>query len=570
MSLWRLGGILVGLVVVDGAMIFSLLKKITPQPKSNHSAHYAKQLQELKSLKPLDAIQYSHHLLAELSEDKDLTRQEYQFLLYEVDHLNQINLADLILQLITENTVDREQLMQAEAIISPYCRRLFLELMVFAEQMQLQLAQGQANHAIFAEHLCRTLNMGLHICKWRYFDDQPAPSSTWFNLHRLYQFAETASVLYEPVRLQHIQPSKTDFASNYIAALMLSTLHKGNYSAQELQIASTLLPLWFQGVAIEKGYAAEKHQYFMDLNADQGAERMRARAKISDGRYWKTADVVSRVDAYLEAMRAKTLPKNSRVRMHGSLVILYPLFKKLSQEWSVTHYRRQRRNAERVKLEKKILVMHGLEQICDYLALHKKAYSIDLNNHLTDVAQKSKNELALTEHALSKMQSLWVVDESEHGLGIHLGVEKPVYMQAGRLIGCWHPSAQEQFVLAEIKQVRKQKNGHYRAGLQIISAQVMLVKLSKLEHQAVELSQGFYLHDAELVKQVQTVMFDCLFIPAHKGQHHANPSVIIPSSEYELRRQFSLMSGGEEATIEIGVPMAKQADWVRASIASIN
>ena len=551
-------------------MIFSLFKKLTNNTKHDKQAYFAEKLEALKSLLPLDAIEFSYGLLTALSEDKDLTRQQYQFFLYELEASNQAKLNALISNLLPNIHVDRAQLTHVETLVYPYCRRLFLELMMLAEQMQADLAKGSFAHASYAAHLCRTLNAGLNICKWRYFDDQPAPSATWFNLHRLYQFAEDASVLYEPVRLAHVLTTKTDFASHYIAGLMLSTLQKSNYTAEELQISSTLLPRWFQGVAIEKGYVAEKHQYFMNLLADTGAERVRAKAELGDGRYWKTVDVVTKIETYLEAMRAKTLPKDSSVRAHGSVVTLYPLFKKLAQDWSVTHYRRQRRNTQRIKTEKKLLATYGLEQICDYLALHEKAYSKDLKDKLTDVAEKSMNELAVTEYALSKMQALMVVDESQQGLGINLGAEKPEHLQVGHLIGCCNPATPVQFLVTEVKSVRKQKNGHYRAGLKIVSTQFMLVKLSKLEHKTVELSEGFYLQDAELIKTVHSDKLNCLFIYDHDGVQHSKPSVIIPSSEYEYRRHFSFLSDGEEKIIEIGAPITKQADWVRAAIAAIN
>jgi len=550
-------------------MLLSILKKITTSPSAEKLAQVKQQLINIDEQPLLEAFEQSTALLISLSEDKGLPYQVYLDCLYEIEAMNAVKLSQLSADLFPSSGCERHLLMSAEAKVYPYYKRLFLELLLMAERMKTELEHGSINHQTFAVHLCKTLNAGVNVCKWRYYDDQPAPSVTWTNLHRLFLFAEKSSVLYESVRFNQHQKVKLDFASQYLAALMLHTMHQGNYTAHEIEVASQLLPIWLQGVTLEKSTNEQQHQYFVNLNGDRGAERLRA-VQHHDCRYWKTADMVKRVEAYLHAIRDKTLPVDSSVRAYGSMSLLYKLFKKMAQDWSVAHYRRQRRNVSRTQVDKRVFATFGLAQICEYLAMHDQTHSSHLKQTVATHNQDDLQALAQVEQTLMARQSLHIVDESYNGFGVDLGANPCGYIQPGHLIGCWHPSNQGQYIVAEVKSVRKQKNGHYRAGLQIISSHSILVSLNKIERQSLKLSEGFYLDDGELASKAELPALNCLLIPANDGLSSAKPSVIIPTDEYKNHRHFSFSKNGNEKTLEIGLPLAKQADWVRASIVSIH
>jgi hypothetical protein len=551
-------------------MFLSFFKKITNSPKQGRLAQREQAVTAIAELPIFEALQQGTTLLIALGEGKASSYAEDLEYLHAIDAVNAPKLAQLTADLFVKREVDRKLLATSEASVYPYCKRLFLEMVLMAEKMHTELAHGHVTHHEFAVHLCKTLNVGLNIIKWRHFDDQPAPTVTWSNLHRLFQFAENSSVLYTRVRLYDADSHKVDFASIYLTCAMLNTMHLGNFTAKEIHLASSLLPVWMQSVSIEKSFIESQHQYYLDLNITKGADRVREPQEAGNGRYWKTADMVQRIDAYLTAMRENTLPKTSSILMHGSIESLYRLFKKLSIEWSVTHYKRQRRKVSRTSVDKKVFATYGLAQICDYLALYDKAHPASLKRHLTEDAQKLADELSQVERALLARQPLHVVDESYNGFGVDLGKAPIAYMQVGHLIGCWHPSIPNQYVVAEIKSVRKQKNGHYRAGLQIISSQSILIKLSKLERNTVALSEGFYMDDGKLVGSDTQPKMNGLLIPSHDGLDNTLPSLIIPREEYQQHRHFSFLTNGDEKTVEIGLPLAKQADWVRASIVSIH
>jgi hypothetical protein len=551
-------------------VLLSFLKKLTTSAETDKHLQVKQQLSKIDELPLLEAFEQSTKLLISIGEDKGFSSQAYLDCLYQIEAMNAVKSLQLSAELFPNSGCERHLLTIAEAKVYPYYKRLFLELLLMAERMKTELEHGSLSQQAFAVHLCKTLNAGINVCKWRFFDDQPAPAVTWTNLHRLYLFAEKSSVLYESVPIYQHQKIKFDFASQYATVLMLHTMHQGNFTAQEIEMASQLLPLWLQGVVFEKNTSDQQYQYFVDLAGDCGAERLRTTQHKNDYRYWKTADMVKRVETYVLAMREKNLPSDSSIRSFGTIPMLYRMLKKMAQEWSVTQYKRQRRKASRTPVDKRVFATFGLAQICEYLAMHDEVHSSNLKKAVITQHQDKLEALQSIERTLQVKQSLHIVDESYHGFGVDLGVAPSGYIQPGHLIGCWHPSHQGQYVVAEVKSVRKQKNGHFRAGLQIISSHSVLVSLNKLERQTVALSDGFYLDDGELAAVADLPEFNCLLIPANDGPNNSKPSVIIPSCEYKTHRHFSFSSNGEEKTIEIGLPMAKQADWVRAAIVAIH
>lgn len=551
-------------------MLISMIKKITMSAKQHRLALREQQLKTIASLPILDALHQSTALLLALGKDKESFYAEHLDYLYAIEAINAPKLAQLTSDMFAKGSLDRALLTTFDATVSQYCKRLFLELVLMAENMHKELVHGQVSHQQYAAHLCKALNAGLNIIEWRYFDDQPAPTVTWSNLHRLYQLAENSSLLYTRVRLNYVQTHKVDFASLYMTCAMLYTLHQSNFTANEIHITSKLLVGWMQDVFIEKTYSQDRHQYYVDLNVTKGADRVRANNVMANGRYWITSEMVKRIDAYISAMRESALPNTSRILAHGSVTLLYRLFKKLSIEWSFTHYKRQRRKVSRTSVDKKVFATYGLAQICEYLAMYDNAHPAALKKNIVEETQRLAEELSQVERKLLARQPLHVVDESYNGFGVDLGKTPIGYMQVGHLIGCWHPSNPNQYVVAEIKSVRKQKNGHYRAGLQIISSHSILIKLSKLERNTVELSEGCYLDEGELVTSNTQPKMNCLLIPAHDGLDIALPSLIIPTEEYQQHRHFSFLTNGDEKTVEIGLPLAKQADWVRAAIVAIH
>jgi hypothetical protein len=524
---------------------------------------------QLKDLIAEDSLNVSTQLLTELSGDTNIVDNEYLKCLYTIDELNHGKIKALIAKRLKVKLYNKNVGDAIDRLVYPYCRRLYLSYLHAAEQQFEQGASYLLKHDELVFLLCRAINAAFDMLMWRYFDDQPAPVDTWRQVNKLFRYAESSTLLNDRIVLFQQESKVTDFSSLYVAGLMLSTMQKGNYNASEIHIVSSLLFTWAQGATIDKAYHPNKYQFAVDISLDKGAERLRKFDPKADYRFWRTEYIVDKVDTFLKAVATNTLPKDSEMKSFGSVRVLIKLFRKLQQDWSAEHYKRQRRGSTRIKSESQLLVINGLEQVFQQLNHHvKQQVSGEVSNY--DVRESTYSKM-LDSHTRSMILGVdeWlVIDESVTGFGVDLGKTPSAWIDVGKLIGCKHTMINSQYFVAEIKSVKKQKNGAYRAGVKLISTQCIPLYLTRLDQSEAELSKGFYLdnehHDIDMNK------FSCLWVPARKDTENSKPSLIIPFGEYRRDRQFKMNLGGEEKILVLGKAIDIHAEWVRVMIASVH
>jgi hypothetical protein len=371
--------------------------------------------------------------------------------------------------------------------------------------------------------------------------------------------------LYVPIAL-YDEEIPSDFASDYAAGLMLSTLQTGSYRPVEYQVASELLLAWMRGATLERPYAKEKYQYCVNLHDDVAAVRIREFKRDADYRYWRTDYLSQHLQSVLIAFQEKNLPHGHPIKKLGTTRSIYGFIKKLALEWSPVHYQRQRRHAARASIEKTIEVAAGLEQVCKVLAKFSNNKYADTST----VTLSMNTSSADPNFTIPQTSETWtVIDESNTGFGVVMGMHPSAWIESGKLVGFKHPNQADVYVVAEIKNFRKQKNSIYRAGLHIIALHSLTIELNKLEEPNVELSKGFYLQENESEYMTRT-RISCVWIPANDAHQTVSSTVIVPYQEYKQQREFKMRLNGEDKTLVLGPAVTVQAEWVRATIASVH
>ncbi len=551
----------------DGNMIVPITHKIksilTPEKVERHVLI----AQQLKNLAAKEAVTLSVQILSALGEDQKLEPLAQLKCLYVVDELVREHIEQILAKRLKVKMYNRDVGVAIDALVYPYFRRLFLEYMRFVELLSSNNARLNLKNEDQALLLCRAINATFNMMMWRYFDDQPAPADAWSKAHYLFKIAEKSSLLSERVMLYPQNKSATDFASIYACGLMLGTLKNGNYQAVEFHLTVKLLFDWIREAHFDKAYASDKHQFFVNLNQDKGIERIRGFDKAADYRYLKTQHLVVQIEQLLHEIHTGTLSTEHVVRSYGSIRVMSKLLKKLNQDWSPALYKRQRRETDRIKQQMRIVVTNGLAQICKQLSLdHYQGETADKQYY--DIKASAYQELSLTQtrNVLMGVDEWELLEVSEAGFSADIGATPSAWVEVGKLVGCHHP-IHRSYVVAEIKSLKRLKNGAYRVGLQIISLHSLCLELIKQDLDQIELSKGFYLYnmgqDADLSK------VNCVWIPANDAKQRIQSSVIIPFAEYRRNREFKIEVNGEDKTLVLGRALDMHAEWVRATIASI-
>ena len=131
------------------------------------------------------------------------------------------------------------------------------------------------------------------------------------------------------------------------------------------------------------------------------------------------------------------------------------------------------------------------------------------------------------------------------------------------MIGYTTPDDRELFVIAEIKNIRKQANGNYRVGLEVLGSNSMTVKLRRLDQNnfADALSGNFVNDTEDKLSQVNT--FSGLLFDSQDDNKSLKASIVMPRSEYKRGNKLILNIEGDEKVVEMVALLSKKQDCAR-------
>jgi hypothetical protein len=499
-------------------------------------------------------------------------------LVLEIDRKTYKHAKETTHNYLTSLKLSREVETKIYNTVYSYQRQLHV---AYTQFLDLYLAQ---NKIVFADSkmnliLARHLNATFAAAKWRYFDDQPAPIGTWENVCKVIKCAEDLSIMNTNLFLYDFQTKETSLATLLKRGFMIDSLQKSSYTRLQIQMTEQILKVWASNPLITIKHKQDKYQFFINIESDKGPERIRAVEKFADYRFWKTTRLVDKIEAYLCAVDMQKPLQEFGLQKMASTGVVVKLFKKLRVDWCVEGYERQRRKETRNKRNKLINVSYGLEDICRRLNSAKPKLVIEPVQpmHEDDGLYDFEMRVA-THHVKPEPQVLkpsqnklgsenwWLVDESARGFGVDLGKTYSSWIEAGKLIGYTSQEDKDLFVIAEIKSVRKQANGNYRAGLEVLGTHGTSVSVGRVDsNNFAEALSGYFVEDKDTdLKHLNTYLG--VFLGKENDRKSHKASIILPRSEYKRGNKFKINIGGNDEVLEMGLPLMKQREWVRVAI----
>ena len=428
--------------------------------------------------------------------------------------------------------------------------------------------------------LCRLLNAAFSMAKWRYFDDQPAPSGMWSAVHNVIRLAENLAIMNKNLFMYSFHRKETSIATILKQGFMMDTLHKGNYSRLQIQLTEQVLKIWASNPLILNKYKQDKMQFFIALEGDKGPERIRTVEKYAEYRFWKTTRIVDKIEAYLCAADTnKSLTEFGLQKVAPPSVVL-KLFKKLRAEWCVEGFERQRRREKRHKNSRLLNVSYDLDAICSRLAAmsadQQTKEVVDFEPIAFDykLAQQRRINIKASINRQVNQQNLgsenwWMVDESNGGFAVDLGKDYSHWIEPGKLVAYTTVEDKSRLIIAEIKSLRKQVNGHFRAGLEVLGLQSVCIKVARIDADKESEAQNDYFVDDEYsdVNFDQLHAFSGVLVNIEndmKGENRA--SLILPRNEYKRGSQYLIHINGADKIVQAGALERKQRDWISVAI----
>jgi hypothetical protein len=531
----------------------------------------------LTEMDELDALKETTAHLAKIQIESNQTLLRDIDLVLAIDKKTYHQAKKITHKYLTTMKINRELDADIFNAVYSYQRQLYVAYTQFLDFYQAQ------NKIVFENAkinliLARYLNATFAAAKWRYFDDQPAPMGTWTNVCKVIKCAENLSILNTNLFLYDHQKRETSLAAILKQGFMMNTLQKSSYNRVQIQMTEQILNVWASNPLITIKNKQDKYQFFINIESDKGPERIRAVEKYADYRFWKTTRLVDKIEAYLCAVDTQKSVQEFGLEKMASTDVIVKLFKKLRVDWCVEGYERQRRRETRNKRNKLINVVYGLEDIYRHLNAGEPKLVVKPVQQEDDGLYDF--ELRVATHRLKETapqvyqpkqnkygsENWWLVDESAKGFGVDLGKTYSSWIEAGKLIAYTSQEEKGLFVIAEIKSVRKQANGNYRAGLEVLGTHGSSVKVARMDqNNFADALSGYFVDDADAnASQINT--FSGLLLGGQDDSKSHRASLIVPRNEYKRGNKFKITVDGTEKVLEMGMPLMKQREWVRVAI----
>lgn len=528
----------------------------------------------LSNMDELDALKETTLHIAKIKFETGATLKRQLDVLLEIDqktYAEAKKITHKYMNLIKKNNEVEDGIYCA---VYAYQRQLFL---AYTQFLDLYLAQNKVilDVAKLNLSLARLLNAGFAMNKWRYFDDQPAPEGAWITICKVIKCAENLSLLNINLFLYDHQKKETSLASLLKQGFMMDALHKGNYSRLQIQVTEQVLKVWSTNPVFVNKFKRDKHHFFINVDNDRGPERIRSVEKFADYRFWRVTRLIDLIEAYLCAADTDKALAEFGLQKMASTDVLVKLFKKLRVDWCVEGFERQRRKETRFKKNRLTHVTYGLNNICRLLgdvnaSLFEKPQAKDNVTFETKLANYRNKDTSPQAYQASRAEAgsenWWLVDESAKGIGVELGKSYSKWIEAGKLIAYNTPENKKVFVIAEIKSVRKQANGSYRAGLAVLGTHGATVKIGRSgESHFAEVVEGYFVDDAE-VNTSDANTFSGLLLDKQDDIKLMTASLILPRNEYKRGNKVTVKTRTGDQMLEMGIPLIKQRDWVRVAM----
>src|SRR5450830_1017114 len=374
----------------------SIFNKLIIKPAKDPIADYLIWLNDLGSLDEITALQTTTKHLTKFLEDASFGVESRIKILMQIDEVNHPFIENIMLQYAKFENLRPELELRLSDTAYYYQRQLFInyrkQLDSIDTQNSMQFAWNQ-REILFA----RAFQAAFAMIKLRYFKHQPAPDSAWSQIYALYKVAENYNLIDKSIRLYE-DTANTSIATMLVQAAMLDSLDHSNMKRQDINLICQLLRKLIPSISINKEYDEKSFLFYVDLNLDKGAKRVRNFTPPPSCRYWNMEGVSLSIELLTNSTNIRqSLETLSLQDLYGTPSLM-EVVSHLYTEWSKNGYKRQRRKEERKPTLRTAVVTLGLETICGqmkYIA-NKKA----MRN--TQASTVKSFEERLQSHSLSK------------------------------------------------------------------------------------------------------------------------------------------------------------------------
>lgn len=544
-------------------------QRILGKSNGKESQQLTSWMSKLTDIDDISALQLSTQQLSILIDEESLTINQKINLIINLEELNHSRLEKLSTQFSGLSNIKPELETNIAETCYSYCRQVYLFHLKAIERIinPIHIQLDESSQILL---IARTINAATNMLKWRAFVQQNPPAKVWQQLYLLYKIAYKQNILNIPVELFSLSPATT-LSAFFVQTCMFGQLKSTPLEKQHIETSIKVIRTWVTHAHISLKYNPEQYLFYIDLEQDFPAKRIRRHEPNESCRYWELDDLEKRLMIAMTVTERGEFPESLIFAKINNPRLLNETLSIMHAEWTKKEYVRQRRSEPREATSKNAKVKAGIFDICDQV-LHANQISNGLN---LSRQGKSLDDLFLGNHTLSQSNGLtvnsgsldtWIItDQSEHGLGARVNKYANTLARPKKLIALVFDDDPTKICLGIIRAVKATQGNQLRVGIEIISNLAMWSQLKPTYESNSFADTISKTNNKTRDTHLHTNLFPGIYLPKEPGISE-QATMILPKINFNPSAQYTVYVGGKTKRAELDKPIEAYDDWIKFAV----
>ncbi len=527
---------------------------------------------DLAEMDDLAALKFCYQqlaiIIAHMQAEEDVDYKVLLDLIIQLEDLNFTRLEKLSSQFVQVENLKPELEINISETCYNYCRQSYIaHLKVIEKVINPSKFKLEGNMPVIL--IGRAMYSAMQMMKWRMYTQANPPTKMWIQLFMLYRIATQQALLNIPVELFKLAPS-TSLSAYFVQMCMLGQLAQSNLPKQQVDIAFRVLTHWLTRAHISKHYTPEQYLFFVDLEKDFAAKRMRNFEPNEQCRYWELDELEKQIKVGITVTDRGETPESLLGAKIESVKRLNDTLNVMLAEWTKINYVRQRRKEPREATSKTAKVNAGIVNICNQV---QQANQISSGLRLSKDG-KSFDERLRTHTALTQLSNLtinsgsldsWIVtDESPHGLGTRVNKYANILARPDKLIGLMMDEDPSQLIIGIIRGVKPTTGNQLKVGIEIMSRHPNWVQLRQLRNEELFADTASVISGNNQPSALEIGLFAGVYLPIEAGLSSIS-TLLLPKLHYRPNTSYAVSISGTPKRALLGEPIESRDDWVKVA-----
>ena len=535
----------------------NIIQSIFGAKDANKSNKLTAWLNQLEELDDITALQFSANQLTQTFNRADgeelLNLQQQLDLILEIEAHNQARLDKLSAQFSSVDNLKTELANNICEACYNYCRQSYIchlkiiEKVFGTNKIKLE-SHFKLEDKIPSLIIARALQAAFNMIKWRLFSQSNSPASVWLQIFALYRIATQQALLSNSMEVFKSAPMTT-LAASFVQVWMLGQLAQASLQKYQVEIAARILNTLLTRAYISSTLTPEQYLFYIDLEKDAAAKRMRNFEPNERCRYWELDELEKQMKIAITVSDRGEIPQSLEFSKIDNPRKLNETLKALLNEWQKSGYVRQRRKYIRQPSSKNARVNAGIADICKQVHQTNQINSgLRLSRDGRTLDDRLRAHTVLRESGSlstnSGMLDTWIItDESTHGLGARVNKFGNILVRLDKLIGLVFNEDPGNIIIGMIRSAKPTQGDQLRVGVEVISYHPTWVQLRQIEvnetyaNSKTEIDMLPEISKKNIGTGIDIGLFSGIYLPIEAG-HSDSSALILPKINF---RQTPIM-----------------------------